>query len=252
MRVQDPSWLPGTNQIFGSVKLTKAKNPQIKDTANREGLKDNDAYKDMIDFLKNSIKIFRSFRREAEYDGNNKKKKPTPEQMKKVEKVIRNKKRSDRNTTKDESFLDFSRQYPEIFYKKLEDEINQCFKYRLPNATLILCRKMVENLLYNILYYKYPKEVNLRYDTKQGRPQNFSVLLNNLESKKSDFKNEQSDLLGRCIALIKPFVRHANSKTHNIMEYLDDISQLNKFKIPEIIQILLKLIHNINNVEKSK
>ena len=51
-----------------------------------------------------------------------------------------------------DALLDYAERYPAgVFYKKLEEEINICYMASLPNATMILSRKLVENLLYEIL-----------------------------------------------------------------------------------------------------
>jgi hypothetical protein len=252
MRVQDPSMIPGTDQVFGFVKITKSKNPLIKDTTNREGLIENDAYKDMIAFFKRAIDNFKLFRKQIEYYEGTRKKKPIQEQIRKgvTGKKGRKKPKKEIPPAKEEAFIDFSKLYPDIFYKKLENEINQCYISKLPNATLVLCRKMIENLMYNVLYFKFPKRADLRFNIKKGWPHNFSLLLDNLESKKNEFKGEEKVFLSKAISRIKPFVKHANSKAHNIMEYLDDVSELDKLKIPEMIQVLLNLIRHINTVGK--
>ncbi len=248
IRVNDPSWCPGTDQLFGFVKITKFENPLIKDTTNREGLIENDAYKDMVSFLRRAFDYFKVFRKQAEQHKG--RKKDEGEEKKEVEKKIRKIKVPE----KIESFIDFSKQYPDFFYGKLEDEINQCYKSKLPNATLILCRKMIENLVYNILDFKFPTRLELRFDTNHNRPHNLSFLMDNLKEKKDEFDAEQKVLLSKSISMLKPFFRHANSKAHNIMEYINDISELDKLKITEIIQVLLKLISNINrkNIRNDK
>ena len=44
------------------------------------------------------------------------------------------------------------------------------------------------------------------------------------------------------LALIKPFRRDANSKTHKVIEYLDTLKDLDKQKIPEIVELELQIL----------
>jgi len=44
------------------------------------------------------------------------------------------------------------------------------------------------------------------------------------------------------LLLAQPFRRDANSKVHNIVEYLDFTSEIRRMKIPEMTQLFLKLI----------
>ena len=193
----------------------------------------------MLEFIHASIAVFSELRGEIEG-----KRQPGP---KKDSAYI--KKAQDRlkaNIDRKE-LLDFSGHYPTglTFYGKLEEEINICYLNSLPNATMILSRKLIENVIYEILYLKFPKNIDLRYDIKKGRAMDFSVLIENLETKKTDFINEQRDLCLKLLELVKPFRTAANGKAHNIMDYLGTLEDLDKQKIPEIVDVALKLVQNI-------
>lgn len=238
MRVQDPSWTPGTNQVFGIVSIGKIENPEIKDTTNREGLMKNDAYFDLMKFLKNSILIFKVFRKQAEIGEDGKKKKDPQKSTTTIAKKDVKKFKQKKSNVVEEVFLNFTREYPNVFYRQLEDEINECKKYQLPNATFILCRKMIENLLYNILEKKYPSQREIWWDLNKKRPLFFSILLENIKNKKDEFEDDEKELIEKLISLIVPYLKVANQSTHRIMEYLEDIDSLKKYKVSEIIQIL--------------
>src|SRR5439155_12091539 len=105
--------------------------------------------------------------------------------------------------------IEFRSRYPEVFYKPLEEEINSAFGRELPNATIVLTRKLVENLLYNILEHKFPSDVNMWYNTSKKRAHDFSILLEHLENKMHKFSHDQVDLVKKLISLIKPFKREA-------------------------------------------
>jgi hypothetical protein len=143
--------------------------------------------------------------------------------------------------------INFRSKYPEVFYDNLENEINIAYSNpKLPNATLMLCRKLIENLVYNLLEYKFQKKnIQIYFNTSKRRSHDFSILLDNLDSHKSDFELDQQDLIKSFLKLAQPFRRDANIKTHRVIEYLSNMSEINKFKIPDMVQILLKLIEKI-------
>ena len=146
--------------------------------------------------------------------------------------------------------LHFKGKYPlQIFYDPLEDEINIAYSNQaLPNAVLLLSRKLIENLVYNLLEYKFdgPK-IDLYYNVAQRRAQDFSILLDNLKNNKSDFDPDHQPHLDQFFRIIEEtkFRREANSTTHKVMDYLDSMREISKFKIPQMTQILLHLIDRV-------
>lgn len=144
--------------------------------------------------------------------------------------------------------LNFAGKYPEVFYDRLEDEINTAYSNpKLPNAVLMLSRKLVENLVHDVLEYKFGKQgqVSLYYDTAHRRAQDFSVLIENLENNKSQYPQDLQDQIDRFLDMVKPFRRDANSKAHKVIDYLDSMSQIRRLKVPEMTQILLKLVDRV-------
>jgi hypothetical protein len=227
IRINDPSWYPSNKQIIGIISITRDENPEIIDITNREAIIENPSFTDLIKFVHKSIDFFVTCRKKVE--------------KKKIKKLKRFPEKLAKEPPQ-ENFIDFARSYPEIFYERLEDEINACHASNLPNAVLLLARKMVENLVSNLLDYKFPKQADLRWNINKNRPHDFSILLESLMQKKADFTQEEQQLIEKFLELCKRFKREANSKAHNIMEYIDNKEQLKNLKIPEIIQIALKLI----------
>jgi hypothetical protein len=144
--------------------------------------------------------------------------------------------------------LNFKGRYPEVFYDRLEEEINVAYSNpSLPNAVLMLSRKLIENLVYNLLEYKFGKQnrIDLYYDMHQMRAHDFSVLLKNLQTNRSQYDTDHQPIIDKFLEKAKPFKRDANSKTHKVIEYLSSIRQIDKFEIPEMTQMLLKLIGRV-------
>ena len=143
--------------------------------------------------------------------------------------------------------LTFQNKYPDIFYQRLEREINLAYSNpELPNAVLMLSRKLIENLLYNLMQKQF-RGVNivLYFDTNHSRPHDFSILLDNLKQHKRDFSPDLHDSIDKFLILANSFRLKANANTHNVLEYLEKMGEVNKYKIKEMTQLLLNLIDNL-------
>jgi len=240
MRVNNPTIIPSTNQIIGIVRITAELNPGIVDTTTREGIIGGKPFKDLRDFIRASIKFFADHR--AELEG--KRKKPRRRKTGEVQKTLK----TLTAPQEPQKFIDFRLHYPEVFYRPLEEEINQTVISNLPNATLMLSRKLVENLLYNLLERRFSDKIILWYDTRQRRANDFSVLMKSLQDNKKKFSPDEQELIDKLLSLLKPFKREANSKAHKVIQYLDTIADLNNLKIPEIIELEIKLIEKIRGL----
>jgi hypothetical protein len=232
----DPSVVPARDNIISSIHISTENNPDLTDTTTRENIIKNKSFMDMLDFIKDSISVFSQIR--AELEGK-RGKVSTPRYIEKVRDAL--KKRS-----KKAPLLDYTDKYPyKTFYPKLEDEINACYKSNLPNATLILSRKLIENLLYNILERKYPRQPDLWYDTRYRRTLDFFKLIVNIDIKKDDFPADQRDLIVKLLGLFPDFRREANSTTHKIIDYINDSDDLDNLKITDIVELELELFRKV-------
>ena len=240
---QNNTMYPRNNNVFGFVNISKIKNPKIFDTTTREGIVYSEEFLDLISFIKTSIQeIFIEFRSGIEIHkkkarkiklAKQKKKKITPVPAQQVlsssEKLIKT----------------LGGAYPQSFYSGLEQEINDCYEKNYPNAAFFLCRKIIENLVFNILEKKYPVDEALWYNSVTRSHHKLSLLIANLYSKKSDFRLNVQAYIEKFNSLVGVFRKESNSKAHNIFEYLQDKSELKKFKITDLVQFLLNIYHNI-------
>ncbi len=145
-------------------------------------------------------------------------------------------------------FLKFEGKYPSIFYNRLEREINHAYSSPdLPNVVLILSRKLVENLLYNLMQKQFHgKDILLYFDPIHSRARDFSVLLDNLNLHKNEFSPDLHGSIEKFLSLAHSFRLDANAKTHNVIEYLEKMSQIKEYKIAEMTQLLLNLIDGVS------
>jgi hypothetical protein len=83
-----------------------------------------------------------------------------------------------------------STKFADEFYDKLVLEINSAFRVRLFTATMVLIRKLFENLIIDLLRQKYgdrPPDKELYYSMKDRRYHSFSTLIHNFETHVDDF-----------------------------------------------------------------
>ncbi len=130
----------------------------------------------------------------------------------------------------------------EPLYENLKNEINRVYSYGLFTSALVLSRKLVENLLIDILRKKYPVANNgldVYYITSKRRFKDFSVLIEELEVRKADFAPDGSTV-EVILTLIKPIKETSNSGAHSLTFYSNK-NEVDGLKIPELIERLIYL-----------
>jgi hypothetical protein len=134
-----------------------------------------------------------------------------------------------------------------LLHKHIE-EINRTYTYKCYTATFILCRKVLENLILNILRAKYPEnslEHRAKYiDMNKGRIADFSVLLTNLRESSKDFIPPYNKLTNRICQLAEGFKDDANDMTHSLYHVATkkEIDEKDFQGILDLIKKLEKLI----------
>ena len=127
----------------------------------------------------------------------------------------------------------------ETLYEKLKVEINNCYSYGFFTATLVLSRKLTENMLIDILRKKYPPNVaqNLKiyYTQEKKHFKNLSDLISELNNRKSDFEPD-INIVEDILKLIRPLRESANSSAHSI-SYADK-DGVENLKIPKLVEKL--------------
>jgi hypothetical protein len=125
------------------------------------------------------------------------------------------------------------------------DEINKTYTYGCYTACFVLCRKVLENLLLNILKVKYPgkdKTHRERYwDFNRNRPLEFSRLLKSLRENKNDFIPENK-LVERICILAEKFKETADEMTHSLYHIASkkEMDEMNFQQILDLIRELFK------------
>jgi len=150
------------------------------------------------------------------------------------------------STFRSEQFLDIAN-VPGTFYPDLVEDINQCYSIGVNDATLILTRKLLENLLIDILRKQYGKqEIHLYYRPDNHRFQNFSTLIDNFEDNLSDFQHLSGGLDSDFIDQLNAFRQDANAEAHSIETNItEDEIESYREQARHASQILFRVKKNI-------
>lgn len=189
---QNNTMSPRNNNVFGFVNISKLSNSNIIDTTTREGIVYNKDFQDLVRYVKTSVdRVFIEFRSEVEAH-------------KKKARKLKNKKTKVKpatplpRITSDKLISNLGGTYPQSFYITLEQEINDSYANNYPNAAFFLSRKLIENIIFNILEKKFSKEVSLWYNTISNSHHKLSQLIKNLYTKKSDL-NQTLKIISRSL-----------------------------------------------------
>jgi hypothetical protein len=130
------------------------------------------------------------------------------------------------------------------FIKRHIDEINGTYHASCCTATFILCRKVMENLMVQILRTKFPsaKERMLYEDSVSRRSLDFSVVLDNLYKNRTQFSVTTSKAIERIKQRATPFKNDANDKAHSLFHIASrrEIEQTNVQEIFDLITVVMK------------
>jgi hypothetical protein len=131
------------------------------------------------------------------------------------------------------------------FIKGHINEINRAYSKGCFTSTYILARKIIENMILDLLIAKYPEKtkenISLYYDISHNRTKDFSLLLKNLLEKKDDFGIEKSKVIERFYQRAKNFKDDANDKTHSWYHLVESKSEIDELKIQAMIELIKKI-----------
>jgi hypothetical protein len=135
---------------------------------------------------------------------------------------------------------------PSGFYAKLVDEINSAAEYKLPNAVYILTRKLLENLIIDILRSKYGESKKELYQNTPKRFLDFDDLIKNLRNNKLDFAYISTSLDDKFFGNLNFFRVQGNTAVHSI-DCDMTIASLNniKSKLNHTVQLLWHIYERV-------
>ncbi|QLK26370.1 hypothetical protein HYG81_01755 [Natrinema zhouii] len=126
---------------------------------------------------------------------------------------------------RDESdwFID-SDVFEDNHYQKLVDDINRSYRYRIYDGTMVLTRKMFENLVFEILRGEYAgDDVQMFFDQENQRHYSFDELLNNLKVGVPNLKRFTKEGFNReMVESIRNMKDKGNRSAHSIRVDFDE------------------------------
>jgi hypothetical protein len=153
-------------------------------------------------------------------------------------------KSKNRGLKKKNTFIFLDYETTDHFKKGHVDELNNAYISGCYTSVFILSRKIVENLIIDIIKKKYPERVKknkeLYFDMDQGRFKDFGVILDNLKNKKDDFGSENK-AVERLYSLSKSLKKDANDKTHSWYHLVENKKEIDNLNLKAIIEIIKKL-----------
>ena len=158
---------------------------------------------------------------------------------------------SSRRPTRRPSFRIFLRyQTVNPFQKRHIEEVNIAYNSKCYTAVFILCRKIIENLIIDLLIKQFPQNKRqnkeLYFDIGKRRFHDFSVILDNLHNNGNEFPPSVFKAIERLIQKTRPFARDANDKTHSWF-HIATKSELDNIGIKEIIDLIIQIDTAIKN-----
>ena len=141
---------------------------------------------------------------------------------------------------------------PDDFYRQIIDLINECYNKGIYAAIPIFSRKLLESLIVDILKNKYGNnDVNIFFDTNNGKYHGFNKLLKAFENNLNDFKVDMPSLEKRFIREISKFREKGNMGAHVLeLDFKKDKSTLDNDKdtLNHIVKILIRLEKNVTKI----
>lgn len=130
------------------------------------------------------------------------------------------------------------------FIERHVAEINGTYHAHCCTATFILCRKVMENLIVQILKKKFPsvKDRVLYEDSASRRSLDFSVVLENFYKSRTKFSISGSSAIERIKQKATPFKNDANDKAHSLFHVASrkEIEDANVQEIFDLITVVMK------------
>jgi len=199
--------------------------------------------KDYSRLTKNAVaQIYARKKGETVFRKLDKEDKATLPPMEVVPEKIKVKKKN--NTKKHQLKKLFDYETNDYFKKGHIDELSRAYTFDCYTSVFILARKIIENLIIDILKKKYPERIKknreLYFNTAQGRFKDFGVILKNLKNKKSDFGSENK-AVEKLYELAKKLKDDANNKAHSWYHLVENKPEIDELNLKAIIEIIKKL-----------
>lgn len=132
-------------------------------------------------------------------------------------------------------------QSDDYFIKEHIKETTRAYYAKCYTCVFILTRKILENLLIEIIRKKFPSEPDLILHISANRYHDFSKILKNLYDKRAQFGIEGKSLIKRIHQVVKPFKDDANDKAHSWYHIVKLPTEVDDWQFDSIFELIMKL-----------
>jgi len=129
----------------------------------------------------------------------------------------------------------------DYFVKEHIKELSRAYYSKCYTAVFVLFRKIIENLIIDILKAKFPSKFDLIYNSALHRYHDFSVVLENLYKERTAFTHDGKTAIERLHQLINPFKKNANDKTHSWFHIVKSPSEIDNLQLQSIVELIIFL-----------
>ncbi|MDZ7849980.1 MAG: hypothetical protein U5K70_03925 [Halodesulfurarchaeum sp.] len=139
-------------------------------------------------------------------------------------------------------------------YAQLVDDINECYRYRIYDATLVLSRKLFEDLIFQILKTYYSgDDVQMFYDQENSRHYSFDELLNNLSDTVPTLRRFSRELDRSLVEGIRELKDEGNAGAHALrVEFADEEVEAFSGEATRFAEILYDILQGIRIAEQAE
>lgn len=128
------------------------------------------------------------------------------------------------------------------FQKGHISEVNRAYSKGCYTAAFILTRKVIENLIIDLLRTKYPpsskENKELYYDISRGRYKDFEEVLTKLHEKRNEFHINSIKKIKRLYEKAMKFKKSANDAAHSWFYLVKNKTELEDLEIRTIVELL--------------
>lgn len=128
------------------------------------------------------------------------------------------------------------------FLQKHIREINRAYTKQCYTCVFVLTRKVLENMIIVILKTNYPTDRTIYFDVAKNRNLDFSVVLDNLHQKRSEFDSDKKEAIERLHQKLKPFKNDANDKVHSLYHIVESSKEIDDWNLDTIIALIEKIM----------
>lgn len=117
----------------------------------------------------------------------------------------------------DDLFIDTRELDDEERYRHLVEDINRCYRHRIYDATMVLTRKLFEDLTFQVLRTHYAGEdPQMFYDAENSRHYRFGELLTNLRDGVPDLRQYSRELDRGLVGDLRNLKDEGNAGAHAV------------------------------------